>query len=570
MFRRVKLFWLLITTVSLMVLIPYSFSDDIETSQPLVCHSGKRTQAADMQLPDATLARKTTAGTVIGFFDVYNTLAWLGIPYAKPPIGDLRWRAPQDPSPWNDPLDASEYESPCPQYCSILAMDKENLGKTSGNEDCLYLNVWRPNTHEKLPVYFWIHGGGNSIGRTMDYNWAYFAEKANAVFVCPAYRIGPFGWFRHPSLDDRIAGSGNPLDTSGNFGTLDLIKALEWVRDNIAQFGGDPDNVTVSGQSGGGANVFSLLLSPKIKYDENGKENYLFHKAICQNGRLKIYSHTDAEKSAHEVITRLLVHDHVMPDQTLADRFISNPENSAYIADYLLSKSADDILEIGYDTSATGMLDFPRLFDDGNVIVSNAEKAFTKGHYYQIPMIIGDNADDAKLFLALKMSNLTAEELIDVILNFDPDHPDITMKNLVSSPRLYDMVASAINNGTHWMFIERIVRVLSRHHNTYVYQFLWDNEPEPFNDLFGACHAVELPFFTGNFNMDTHYFRVAWSQDNKEEVADLSEAMIAYWRNFIWTGDPNSNGLITWKPWTNTFGGRQRLILDADIHMTNY
>ncbi|MDH4366978.1 MAG: carboxylesterase family protein, partial [Dehalococcoidia bacterium] len=237
----------------------------------------------------------TQYGKVRGGEAEGNTFVWKGIPYAQPPVNELRWKAPQDPEPWYGVLEAAED----PERCLQPAMSRtwHSLGYNVGSEDCLYLNIWRPQTEETdLPVYFWIHGGSNNFGGCADYDGAGIASRSNMVVVVIQYRLGPFGWFNHPALYD-----GDPEGDSGNFGTLDCIKALEWVRDNIAAFGGDPDNVSVAGESAGAHNTMSLVISPLA--------SGLFHRAVSESGGMQIVSVEHGIGMANATIDNLLVAD---------------------------------------------------------------------------------------------------------------------------------------------------------------------------------------------------------------------------------------------------------------------
>ena len=167
---------------------------------------------------------QTKYGLVAGYSDK-NIWCWKGIPYASPPVEELRWKAPRDPIPWLGTRKTRKFGNSASQVAPILG--------SIGSEDCLYLNIWRPKSSEtELPVYLYIHGGGNSIGSaaTSQYYGNAVAEKSNLLYVSVNYRIGPMGWFIHPA----VTGSGSPEDQSGNFGTLDLIKSLEWIRENIS------------------------------------------------------------------------------------------------------------------------------------------------------------------------------------------------------------------------------------------------------------------------------------------------------------------------------------------------
>lgn len=237
----------------------------------------------------------TRFGRVQGFPDTGRTWVWKAIPFARPPVGDLRWKAPRDPLPWNGVRRAREFSGAATQFMPIMSWIVD------GSEDCLYLNVWRPQSEETgLPVYVWIHGGGNSMGSAAmvsDYFGAKLASTSRMVFVSMNYRLGPFGWFAHPALREGVS----PEDDSGNYGTLDLIQALKWVRDNIGAFGGDPGNVMIAGESAGGMNVLSLLISPPARG--------LFSKALVESGAATTRSMADAEAMAEGVLRILLLRD---------------------------------------------------------------------------------------------------------------------------------------------------------------------------------------------------------------------------------------------------------------------
>ena len=224
--------------------------------------------------PSLVTLRGTEAGEVVGFIDNFGSRAWMGIPFAKPPVGDLRWEAPQRPSRSTERIKAIRPSSDCVQYTSALTTGQGGSPDSIvGNEDCLYLNVWSPPNAVDLPVMLWIHGGGNSIGSGSPYNGSILAARYKVVVVTINYRLGVLGWFHHPKLIR------NAKVKSGNFGLLDIVRSLEWTRDNIDEFGGDPGNVTIFGESSGGANVLALMASPLVEG--------LFHKAIIQSGGLR-------------------------------------------------------------------------------------------------------------------------------------------------------------------------------------------------------------------------------------------------------------------------------------------
>lgn len=271
-------------------------------------------------------------GVVIEDFDV---ISWKGIPYAKAPTGDLRWKAPQDPESWDGVRDASEYGSRCHQG-------------SGGSEDCLYLNIWRPRNPEQshgwrhhrhnklLPVLFYIHGGSNTGGSGQGH-WYTVADSYNAIVVSINYRVGAMGWFSHPALK-----TGDRLDDSGNFGLLDQVKALKWVQKNIRRFGGNPNNVTIAGASAGAQNV-SYLMHTRLAKN-------LFHKAIMESNYPGIRPLSAATKSSKQVLYNLLVGDGMATDSAAA-KAIADAMSDADIRDYFYGKSAADIRDSYYNGS---------------------------------------------------------------------------------------------------------------------------------------------------------------------------------------------------------------------------
>ncbi|MEN8161810.1 MAG: carboxylesterase family protein, partial [Myxococcota bacterium] len=227
---------------------------------------------------DPATLRQPPAGDVVGSAGHHGGHAWLGIPYAEPPLGALRWRAPQPLLPWTGTREALASGASCPQFANGLGGDTSaEPGTLIGSEDCLTLNVYAPvlagpPAEAHLPVMVWIHGGGNTIGTASFYDGSRLASEQAVVVVTINYRLGALGWLRHAALRE----GADALDASGNLGTLDQIQALRWVQNNVAAFGGDPGNVTIFGESAGGQNVLVLLTAPAAAD--------LFHRAIAQSG----------------------------------------------------------------------------------------------------------------------------------------------------------------------------------------------------------------------------------------------------------------------------------------------
>ncbi|PAU89409.1 hypothetical protein CK507_00565 [Pseudomonas sp. WN033] len=233
------------------------------------------------------LVVSTTGGELRGFEANEDTWQFLGIPYAKPPLGDLRWRPPVAPEPWSGVREAVAWSDQAAQNPGL-----ERFGEGGMSEDSLYLNVTAPKDAEGLPVMVWFHGGGftSLTSNTRPFNNPQALVSKGVVQVSVNHRLGPFGYIAHPELSAESGYNG-----SGNYGQMDLIAALEWVQDNIAAFGGNPDNVTIFGESGGGRKVLSLMASPKAKG--------LFHRAVSQSGTL--FPDTRSLSAAEEIGSQL-------------------------------------------------------------------------------------------------------------------------------------------------------------------------------------------------------------------------------------------------------------------------
>ncbi len=533
---------------------------------------GSDPEADKSRLPGDDTVRSTRFGTVRGVEEAADTWAWLGVPYAKPPVGALRWKAPQEPDPWAGELLADEFEDFCPQYGNIISETGEDSlgsigdGKVVGNEDCLYLNIWRPRTAEtELPVFVFIHGGANILGRSdlTFYDGANFAARSNMVFITMNYRLGTLGWFAHPALR-----TGNDRDDSGNFGTLDIIETLEWIKDNIEAFGGDPDNVTVSGQSAGGINTHSLLASPLAAG--------LFHRALPMSGFPLSCPMFLAEQRAASTLTRLLSQD----EYTLeGDRVLDSGGALRFDspAAYLRSKTLEELyspeqfgpLGMMMDGGLLGAFSLMGVYEDGYVVPGSTLQCLVSGEYHQVPMMFGCTSEELKLFFPLLV--VESDKLSNLLQEFDPDNPEFHLEEVLSPllwPLLtiYDPLASLGQLAFKAHGVDNTARILSVDQDVYVYEFAWNEEPEPMDFFIGAAHAMDLPFAFGNFipGRDS-VTQFAWSQANREDREELSEAMMTYYAQFARTGNPNPPGgnLPEWTPWSNDPGEPKRIIFDT-------
>ncbi|MDE0349217.1 MAG: carboxylesterase family protein [Gammaproteobacteria bacterium] len=501
-----------------------------------------------MPVVAAETRRSTIGGEVVGYVDRLDTNAWLGIPYAAPPVGPLRWRAPQPPEPWSGVRESLVRGPQCPQG---------ELGPgpgLAGDEDCLSVNVWSPthaaDSDRALPVMFWIHGGGNHIGEggTPLYNGARLAGTHDVVVVSINYRLGPLGWFHHPAL-----ATGDPLDDSGNYGVLDIIHALRWVRDNVAAFGGDPGNVTIFGESAGGWNVQALMVSPLAVG--------LYHKAIAQSGGLRIVPVAEAQEygpagrtSFRELVDNLLMADDAGLDSPGA-RARQESMAEEELAGYLRSKRAQEILAAqggaGFGGTAT-------LLGDGHVLPDDLQAAelFAAGRYNVTPAIFGTNRDEVKLFAAF------SPEATDRLFGFLPYR--------VRDPERYDRDTGYSSDAWKVGAVDRLAVPLraAQGPTVFAYRFDWDAMRSvgtlDLARLFGAAHALEIPFVFGTLDF-LDRLRVVADDDVRERDA-LSQTMMSYWAEFAWTGDPGRgrNGeQVEWSAWENGAGARRLLLLDA-------
>ncbi|RYF59356.1 MAG: carboxylesterase [Comamonadaceae bacterium] len=514
------------------------------------------------------LQRRTESGLVRGHRDAATqTLAWLGLPYAKPPVGDLRWKPPLPPESWTAPRDASQfgpscaqggrYFSPPPGNAPFGLSVRDGFGKPVGSEDCLTLNVWRPAASDgKLPVLFFIHGGSNISGYSADpiYHGARLAQQANAVVVTINYRLGLFGW-----LDMKQLKTGEPIEDSGNFGLLDQIQALHYVKANVEAFGGDPGNVTILGQSAGAVNVWSLVVSPLTEG--------LFHKAVSMSGGIVSTPRLQGLSYSHRLLKSLLVDDGTVADDAAAESWIVDKSHETAAA-YLRGKSSQEILAVSLAHS--GLKEAPAMFPDGAVVPLNPHLAITQGNYRKVPMLASNTREEVKLlgaaFGAFKPSDY---DRFTMEYNFDPDaSPTLTEADLLYSRLLpvdrpatgWNALSDLATQGAFLAGISTSMAALATQQPDQMWylRFDWAQQPTPFNTVYGAAHAMDLPFWFGNFGRSS--FSFGYSKANRLGREQLSSAMIRTLASFARTGNPNHEGLgVAWPNWPAT------LVFDADL-----
>jgi len=394
----------------------------------------------------------------------------------------------------------------------------------------------------------WLHGGGNTVGHGGSYNGASLATTHDVVVVTLNYRLGLFGWFSHPQL-----ATGNPLEDSGNYGTLDAIQALQWVRQNIDRFGGDSSNVTLFGESAGAFDTLALMAAPLAEG--------LFHKAIVQSGGLNLSSITEAQNfvgdgghvnSAREIVNQLLVADGTV-DNLNAARDYQSDMSKRRLREYLYSKKTAEFFA-PLDGRGFGMIDLPMLIADGHVLPElSIEAIFSDPNNHSVvPIILGTNRDEPSTFMVR-----------------DPRYT----KNLLGIlPRLRDpeTYQKAVRYGAlAWK--ERGVDSLANYMteagnpNVFAYRFDWDEEPSQMGfDLsiaLGAGHGLEIPFV---FNEFDNSLGAAFIYPNDQAQMNLALQISSYWAEFAHTSDPGrgrDGGAPQWLKWGQD--GKRSIILDT-------
>lgn len=511
----------------------------------------------------ATMRTLAGGGAVLGFVGRYGSHAWLGIPYAKPPVGDRRWRAPEPPHAPVEKLEALAFSSICPQIASPFGgVYDAPPGTVAGSEDCLYLNVYAPSMTgsdaggANLPVMFWIHGGGNSVGHASFYDGGRLAQSQNVVVVTINYRLGPLGWMRHAALRPEGASAD---DRSGNYGTLDMIRALGWVRENIAAFGGNPGNVTIFGESAGGRDVVSLLLSPRAAG--------LFHRAIVQSGSVYRAKPSDGENSVDDpepgvngnsadLVANLLVNDARAADRAAAKAELAKM-GDAEVAKYLRSQTPEQLFQ-GYGKEAfEGLIDFPDVFADGTVLSDgDALELFARPDgWNRMPVMIGTTRHEDRLFL------FADKHYVKRIFGIFP--------RVLDSDRF---LATGDALATMWKATgadEPADAMWRTQPNVYVYRFDWDEEPKlaglDLGTYLGASHAFEIPFVFGHWDLGGQG-NVIYTDANAPGREELAAQMMSYWAAFAADGDPGrgrGGELAAWPAWDGRPGASKTNVLDT-------
>ena len=479
--------------------------------------------AAVLAVPALSLdnppAVSVTGGRIRGSALDRGGAVFKGIPFAQPPAESLRWREPQPVKLWTGVRAATSFGAPCAQNSGGRVLE-------TSSEDCLYLNVWTPEwpPGARKPVMFWIHGGGNYAGATGSPNFdGEGLARHGIVLVSAAYRLTAFGFFAHPGLTRE-----SPHHASGNYGLMDQIAALQWVRANIARFGGDPGNVTIFGQSAGAVDATVLMTSPLAKG--------LFHKVIAESGT--VTRNPDAATLAMTALGPVMAvksGDVTYSDAPGLAEAEKNGEEllhapKAPAVDYLRSLSAADILKAAASPHksigpANGVV------VDGWVLPRPPAEVFATGRQHRVPLLAGNNSRE-------RTPPRTAPEDLSRAMEamYGPLAPRAVALYTTPDEVYGDAAAQWV---VDTMYRCPVVAELSWHvaAGNPVWEYQFDRAPAG-REALGAVHGAEVPYVFGTLNSPAEVDR------------RISDAIQEYWTNFAKTGNPNglTNGLAT-KAW---------------------
>jgi para-nitrobenzyl esterase len=450
----------------------------------------------------------TANGPVAGAAVAGGTVAaFKGIPFAAPPVGDLRWRAPQPPASWTAVRKAEQFSASCVQ--NIVEERKpwtyEYMAHNRISEDCLYLNVWTPakTAGDKLPVYFWIYGGGYVEGSTAVpvYDGENLARRG-VVIVTVNYRLGVLGFLAHPELT-KEAGH------SGNYGSLDQLAALQWVQKNIAAFGGDPGNVTIAGQSAGSSGVHNLVASPLAKG--------LFQRAIAESGSGYVAANAgstlaDAEKAGVKFATA---------------------KGAANLKE-LRAKSPEALLAQLSDGSSSAF----RPVVDGYFLPAEPNEIYAQGRQNDVPELTGMNRDERSSEAdygarPMAMYQKTMQDRYgDLAGTFFKLYPNSTQEQSGNTQKAVYRDAGLVSMYMWGQLREKTAKSKS-------FTYYWTHaETGPDSARFGAHHTSEVPYVFNTLNQSKR----PWTDEDHK----LSDMLGSYWVNFMKSGDPNGPGLPVW------------------------
>lgn len=480
--------------------------------------------ASSETLASDLLIRETQFGSVMGY-EEDEALIWQGIPYGGDTSGENRWQAPTDPQPWSETLDATQ--------AGVVALQAGADGVT-GSEDALNLDIYRPNNEtEDLPVLVYIHGGNNQTGQAQEISGKSFVSSQDAIVVSVNYRLGPLGFNPLPALK-----TGSDEENSGNYAMLDLAKSLDWIRANIGEFGGDSNNITVSGFSAGGRDVMAMLISPLFE----GK----FDKAISFSGGMTIADEEKSQDIFAESIAPLVVEDGVKNDEDQAKKWLLTSDEE--VKDYLYN--LDGIRLVGLMSNAGIRMDvFPHLYNDGTVIPT---EGFDTETYNSVPLIM-----------------LTGEQEFSLFSRFDPYFAEAVSDGSIDTDQdisgQYDFVNEYGGQLYSLFNLEDSAIKMTSNYNAPIYgmEILFGENPDYISEemaKIGSFHGVFVPLLDTD---SESYAELVTDSYESQGAKELSVMFQNYIYEFISSGTPNGENLTEWTEWQKD-ADENILFLDAD------
>jgi para-nitrobenzyl esterase len=464
---------------------------------------------------------KTMSGVVEGKDDG-TVRSFLGIPYAQPPVGDLRWKPPVPAAKWDGVRKATDFGQHCLQGNPFGDMVTRDPG---GSEDCLSLNIWMPSNpaSKKLAVMVWIYGGGFVAGATSEarQDGAHLAQQG-VIVVSMNYRLNIFGFLVHPELAKESSHG-----ASGNYGLMDQILALHWVHDNIAAFGGDPDNVTIFGESAGSFSVSSQMASPLAKG--------LFNKAIGESGGA--FSRSG------------LSYDSLAAREQKDTKLVKEKLGASTLAE-LRALPAEKLLDV-FGKAGPDAFDFgPNI--DGYFLPESVPEIFAAGKQNDVPLLAGWNRDEDSFAIMLNPQKPTVDsfkataqkDFGDKSAEFLKLYPTDTDEHLLRSA--IDYASDTFISFSTWAWLE----AQSKSGKHVIYRYRFDMAPpssDPKAPKLGAYHSAEIEYVFGQLDSKAG---VPWRSEDRA----LSEQMMKYWSNFAKNGDPNGPGLPKWPKYISADG----------------
>lgn len=465
---------------------------------------------------------KTESGLVRGFkSEDTETCVWLGIPYAKPPVGQLRWRAPEPASSWEGVREANEWGPKCMQESTVFRTESRDKSDKM-SEDCLYLNIWRPAHSGKFPVMVWIHGGGYTMG-SGKYPAGRLAEFGDLIVVTINYRLNTFGFFANPALREE-----DPNRSTGNYGSLDQAFALKWVHNNIANFGGDPNNVTIFGESAGGWSVCTMLATPLTRG--------LFQRAILQSGGCEA---VETLERGYEKGKRIA--------EKLGCKFDDLACLRSVPAEKLVRGGVGDILKEGF--SFLNHI-------DGWLLSDSALAMIRAGNFNRVPLMAGSTKEEVNLLVIIRPRlnnalpsqyqsrmqrnlNLSQEEAQKAVQTY----PLSKYENKPKKAFGYILTDISLACPTYL----GLDSVSEKGILTYYYRFDYDDMKG--GKFLHAFHSSEIPFVFNSLDQKPFY-KTFYDEKNLSSAQQLSKVIQTYWTNFAKTSNPNGPGVPEWREYT--------------------